>query len=105
MAASRTLPLEPTSCTLGLATASQPLLTSQPQPHLPARYLSTAEDHRVKQQKYKLLPDIVYIKVSTIIQEVGLEFKHEGRSGSAAECTLSEEAHDRIMGHNFATYT
>ena len=36
--------------------------------------MSTAEDHRIKQQKYKLLPGIVYIKVSTIIQEVGLEF-------------------------------
>ena len=66
---------------------------------------STAEDHRVKQQKYKLLPDIIYIKVSTIVQEVGLELKHEGRSGSTSECTLSDEAHDRIMGHNFATYT
>ena len=67
--------------------------------------MSTAEDHRVKQQKYKLQPDKVLIKLSTIIQEVDLKFQHEGRTGTAAECTLGDEAHDRIMGHNFATYT
>ena len=49
------------------------------------RYLSTAEDHRVKQQKYKLLPDKVLIKLSTIIQEVDLKFQHEGRTGTAAD--------------------
>ena len=41
-------------------------------------YMSTADDHRVKQQKYKLMPDKVLVKVSTIIQELDLEFKHEG---------------------------
>ena len=52
-----------------------------------------------------MLPDKVLIKVSTIIQEIDLAFQHEGRAGTAAECVLSEEAHDRIMGHNFASYT
>ena len=41
--------------------------------------MSTAEDHRIRQQKYKLLPDKVLIKVSTIIQELDLEFQHEAR--------------------------
>ena len=45
------------------------------------------------------------MKVSTIIQELNLDFQHEGRAGTAAESVLSDEAHDRIMGHNFATYT
>ena len=67
-------------------------------------YLSTAEDHRVKRQGYKLLPDYCYIKVSTIIQEHGLSFRHAGREGSASESILEEVEHDRIMGHNFATY-
>ena len=67
--------------------------------------MSTAEDHRIRQQKYKLLPDKVLIKVSTIIQELDLEFQHEARPGSTAECSLKEASHDRIMGHNFATYT
>ena len=68
-------------------------------------YLSTAEDHRAKRQGYKLLPEKVLVKVSTIIQELDLDFQHEGRAGTAAESVLSDEAHDRIMGHNFATYT
>ena len=68
-------------------------------------YLSTAEDHRAKRHGYKLLPEKVLVKVSTIIQELDLEFQHEGRAGTAAECVLSDEAHDRIMSHNFATYT
>ena len=53
----------------------------------------------------KLLPDKVLIKVSTIIQELDLEFQHEARPGSTAESSLKEASHDRIMSHNFATYT
>ena len=60
-------------------------------------YLSTAEDHRAKRQGYKLLPDYCYIKVSTIIQEHGLSFRHAGREGSASESILEEVEHDRIM--------
>ena len=67
-------------------------------------YLSTADDHRDKRQGYKLLSDPVYVKVSTIIQELGLQFQHEGRAGSDALSTLGEAEHDRIMGHNFASY-
>ena len=43
-------------------------------------------------------------QVSTIIQEHGLSFRHAGREGSASESILEEVEHDRIMGHNFATY-
>ena len=68
-------------------------------------YMSSAESHRDKRQAYKLLPGKVLVKLSTIIQELNLEWQHEGRAGTAAECVLTEESHDRIMGHNFATYT
>eukprot|EP00966_Prymnesium_polylepis_P320525 7376909-Prymnesium_polylepis.1 len=68
-------------------------------------YVSTAESLRDKRQGYKLLPGKVLVKVSSIIQELDLEFQHEGRAGTAAECVLSDATHDRIMGHNFATYT
>ena len=67
-------------------------------------YLSTSDHPRDKRQSYKLLPDANYVDVQTIIQEEGLDFGHEGRDGSAAECTLRETDHDRIMCHNFATY-
>ena len=67
-------------------------------------YLSTADDPNQRLQKYKLLPDYHYITVSSVIQEHGLEFQHEGRSRSAAESTLHGDSHDRIMAHNFASY-
>ena len=67
-------------------------------------YVSTADNPRAKRQSYKLLPDYVYITVPSIIQEHDLQFKHEGRSSSNAECTLDDAAHDRIMSHNFASY-
>ena len=68
-------------------------------------YLSTADDHRAKRQGYKLLPEFHYIPVSTIIQEHGVAFAHAGREGTTAESTLGEAEHDRLMSHNFATYT
>eukprot|EP00966_Prymnesium_polylepis_P087074 2014982-Prymnesium_polylepis.1 len=48
-------------------------------------YLSTSENPRDKRQAYKLLPGKVLVKVSTIIQEMDHEFRHEGRAGSAAD--------------------
>ena len=71
---------------------------------LRSRYVSTAADHRQKRHGYKLLPDYVYVAVKTIIQEHGLEFQHEGRASSNAECTLGDADHTRILQHNFATY-
>ena len=69
-------------------------------------YLSTSENPRDKRQSYKLLPEINYLDdVRTVIQEEGLAFRHEGRSGSAAESTLDDDQHDRIMSHNFASYS
>ena len=67
--------------------------------------IGTAASLHDKRLKYKLLPGVVHIKISTIIQEVRLEFQHEGRTGSAAECTLKDADHATIMTHNFATYT
>ena len=69
-------------------------------------YLSTSDNPRDKRQSYRLeSSEIHYVDVRTIIQEEGLEFSHEGRAGSAAECTLADANHDRIMCHNFASYT
>ena len=69
-------------------------------------YLSTAPDHHSKRHGYKLLPEKVYIKVSSVIQEHGLEFQHEGRNteGSASVSTLKDESHSRLMEHNYASY-
>ena len=72
-----------------------------------AAIAASIEDERQRQAEYKLLSDFHYVEVRTIIQEHGLKFKHEGRAGTAAECTLDDdthEQHDRIMSHNFATY-
>jgi len=69
-------------------------------------YLSTAADHHSKRQGYKLLDGHAYIRVSSIIQEHGLEFQHEGRSSKefASESTLKAESHARLQEHNFASY-
>ena len=53
-------------------------------------------DHNQKRHGYKLLPDYVYVEVKTIIQEHGLEFQHEGRTGSSAECTMRDADHTRV---------
>ena len=67
-------------------------------------YVSTAIDPNQKRHGYKLLPGYVYVEVKTIIQEHGLEFQHEGRAGSGAECTMRDADHTRVMQHNFASY-
>ena len=70
-------------------------------------YLSTAADHHSKRQGYKLLDGHAYIRVSSIIQEHGLEFQHEGRNTTqefASESTLKAESHARLQEHNFASY-
>lgn len=67
-------------------------------------YNSTAIDHHTKRHGYKLLPDYVYLEVRSVIQEHDLEFQHEGRATSAAECTLLDASHSRVMQHNFESY-
>jgi hypothetical protein len=69
-------------------------------------YLSTALDHRAKRHAYKLLNEYHFIKVESIIQEPGLDFARGFRAtaGCSAESTLGDDAHTRIMGHNFASY-
>lgn len=69
-------------------------------------YMSTAADHHAKRHGYKLLPEKVYLRVSSIIQEHGLEFQHEARNieSAASESTLKDESHSRLLEHNFATY-
>lgn len=68
--------------------------------------MSTAADHHAKRHGYKLLPEKVYLRVSSIIQEHGLEFQHEARNieSAASESTLKDESHSRLLEHNFATY-
>ena len=51
-------------------------------------------------KKYKLLDEIVYVPVSTIVQEHALEWEHEGRSGG--ESTLREACHATLMQHNYS---
>ena len=69
-------------------------------------YLSTAANHHAKRHGYKLLPEKVYLRVSSVIQEHNLEFQHEARNidSAASESTLKEESHSRLMEHNFASY-
>lgn len=99
----------PYKCGTGLKAWDDPKTTVIPKGTWVVRaqwYISTAEHHRDKRQAYKLLPGkVLQAKISTVIQEHDLEFSHEGRTGTAAQCVLSDGSHDRIMGHNFATYT
>ena len=69
-------------------------------------YLSTAVDHHAKRQGYKLLQEKVYLRVSSVIQEHGLEFQHAARNieSAASESTLNEDSHARLLEHNFASY-
>ena len=55
-------------------------------------------------KKYKLLPEIVHVPVSTLVQEHELEWEHEGRSGgeSLPESTLKEVCHAALMQHNYS---
>ena len=61
-------------------------------------YLSTSDDQARK--SYKLLPESVSIPIGSIIQEQGLTWQHEGRSGG--ESILSQESHLALIGHNYS---
>ena len=55
-----------------------------------------------RRRSYKLLPDTVMVTVESIIQEQGLDFLFGG-SVRGDNC-LGDEAHARIMKHNFSNY-
>ena len=61
-------------------------------------YSSTSDDQGRK--SYELLPEIVYIPITALVQESGLEWRLEGRSGG--ESILSKESHLRLMSHNYS---
>ena len=61
-------------------------------------YLSTSDDQGRK--SYKLLPDLVQVPIVSLVQEHGLEWAHEGRSGG--QSILSAEYHLALMSHNYS---
>lgn len=61
-------------------------------------YLSTSDDQGRK--SYKLLPDLVQVPIVSLVQEHGLEWAHEGRSGG--QSILSAQSHLALMSHNYS---
>ena len=61
-------------------------------------YLSSSDDQRVK--SYKLLPEIVYIPVCSLIQDKELEWSKEGRTGGMS--FLDSKSHARLMAVNYS---
>lgn len=61
-------------------------------------YASTSDDQGRK--SYKLLPEIVYVPVASLVQEHGLEWHHEGRSGG--DSILSQKSHLALISHNYS---
>ena len=65
-------------------------------------YISSYDSRGCK--KYKLLNELAYVPVSTLVQEHTLEWEHEGRSGG--ESTLKEASHAALMlscmQHNYS---
>ena len=59
-------------------------------------YLSTSDDSQ--RRSYELLPGKVYVPVSTLVQEPGLEFTRAGMH----ERILSDASHVAIMSWNFS---
>ena len=47
-----------------------------------------------------LLPELMHVPVASLVQEHGLEWAHEGRSGG--QSILSPESHLRLMSHNYS---
>ena len=73
----------------------------------PKRYLKSSDRHaKLAAGLQAAQPEKVYLRVSGVIQEHGLEFQHEGRNieGSTSESTLKEDSHSRLMEHSFASY-
>ena len=67
-----------------------------------AEWYDSTSSANSRRHSYKLLPGVVYVPVSSIIQELGLDFMFGG-SLSGDSC-LSDEDHARLMAHNFANY-
>ena len=61
-------------------------------------YLSTSDDQGRK--SYQLLPELVQVPIISLVQEHGLEWAHEGRSGG--QSILSAESHLTLMSHNYS---
>ena len=61
-------------------------------------YSSTSDDQGRK--TYKLLPETVHVPVGSLVQEVRLEWRLEGRTGG--ESHLSKESHVALVSHNFS---
>ena len=61
-------------------------------------YLSSSDDQRVK--SYELLPETVYVPVCSIIQDMELEWRKEGRSGGKS--FLHPKSHARLMTYNYS---
>ena len=61
-------------------------------------YSSTSDDQGRK--SYKLLSNTVHVPIVAVIQEAGLEWQHEGRSGG--ESILSQQSHLALMSHNYS---
>ena len=61
-------------------------------------YASTSDGQGRK--SYKRVPETVHVPVSSLVQEVGLEWRLEGRSGG--ESHLSKDSHLALMSHNFS---
>ena len=61
-------------------------------------YSSTSDDQCRK--SYKLLPETVHVPVGSLVQEVGLQWRLEGRTGG--ESHLSKESHVALVSHNFS---
>jgi hypothetical protein len=64
-----------------------------------AQWYSSTSDHQGR-KSYVLLPETVYVPVTALVQECGLEWRLEGRSGG--ESILSTESHLRLMSHNYS---
>ena len=64
-------------------------------------YLSTSDEQGRK--SYKLLEDeLVSVPVASFVQEQGLEWQREGRSGSEGQSLLSKESHLALVRHNYS---
>ena len=64
-----------------------------------AQWYSSTSDAKGR-KSYKLLPEIVHVPVASLVQEHGLEWHREGRSGG--ESILSQQSHLALISHNFS---
>ena len=80
-------------------------ISQERSPHASARrseehwYLSTSDSQGRK--SYKLLVDeLACVPVCSFVQESGLEWQHEGRTGG--QSILSQESHLALARHNYS---